>query len=381
MSPIVQAAVLLSAIFLSALVGVLVPLAVNVTPRLTKVGNAFAAGVLSSAAIVHLQPAAHDAMLEALGPSPGDDSDERFPYDGLATLMGAIVVFLLDFSMRGGTNNKDDDNETTNNNNYNKNNNINMTNNNNSNNNSNSNSRGRNYATFNNDAFRKRLRPWNHHLYPTVPTTDDSHKDHHEPDEHQSPRTYEIYIDQPSSTTTVSPTQQQTSHSPKHTHTKPSSSRLGIALLLAVSLSFHSLMEGVALGTSLHELRQFSIIAIAILAHKLFAALSLGSSLASSQQSKSLSVFIGLGFALSTPIGAVVGAGLVSLVSAKSSLITAWLTCVSAGVFLYVAFVDMLADEIRESSNQNDEYYHDRRLRAFLFILSASAMSLLAVWV
>lgn len=364
MSLILQAAALLSAIFLSALVGVLVPLAVNVTPRLTKVGNAFAAGFLSSAAIVHLQPAAHDAMLQALGPSPGDDSDERFPYDGVATLMGAIVVFLLDFSMRGGSD-KDKDNENTDINN---------------NNNNNSYSRVRNYRTFSCHAFRKRLRPWNRHLYTTAPTTDDSHKDHHEPDEHQSPLTCQVCVDQPSCTIHNSPP--EASHAPKHTDpNKPSSPRLGIALLLAVSLSFHSLMEGVALGTSLHEARQFSIIAIAILAHKLFAALSLGSSLASSQQPKSLSVFMGLGFALSTPIGAVVGAGLVSLVSTQSSFITAWLTCVSAGVFLYVAFVDMLADEIRESSNQNDEHYHDRGLRAFMFILSASAMSLLAIWV
>lgn len=84
-------------------------------------------------------------------------------------------------------------------------------------------------------------------------------------------------------------------------------------------------------------------------------------------------------------VGAVLGAWLMSLVSTQSSFVMAWITCVSAGVLLYATFVDMLADHphdaVRESSNHDDEYYHDRRLRAFLFILSASAMNVLAVWI
>lgn len=288
------------AIFISALIGALVPLAVvPVTPSLTRVGNAFAAGFLTSAAIVHLLPSAHDVMRRAW---PG----HQFPVDGVATLFGAIIVFLIDFFLRGSSSHHNVNTEET-----------------------------------------------------SLPLLSGDKVN-----------------DGP--VRCCSSQRLHTATSPLHHIPSP---RSGLAAVLAATLTFHSLIEGISLGASLSERREFMVLVIAILAHKLFAALALGASLATAvaaagtQRAFHVAVFTSIIFSCSTPIGAVFGSVIVTTLFHSAALIAA-LNCASAGVFLYIAFVDLLADEVRDCTTTNK----DRILRAILFVSAASAMSVIALW-
>lgn len=270
------AAFTVAVIFTGALAGALVPaLYLPVTPRVTRMGNALAAGVLASAALVHLMPGAHAIMQQAVGHSLD------FPYDGVATLFGVTVVFLL-------------------------------------------------------DTFLRQTARTSPHTPPSL---------HYKP----------IGVEQE---------EQADSNAPRPT----------LALVLAVSLSFHSVLEGLTLGASLRHVRQFNVIALAIVTHKVFAAAALGSSLAAAHSPRSHRIVSCTAFALSTPLGALAG---MALAAAASGVVAAALSCVSTGVFLYVGLVELLADEVRLA----DASTADRTSRAALFVAAAGCMSVLALWI
>lgn len=134
-----------------------------------------------------------------------------------------------------------------------------------------------------------------------------------------------------------------------------------IAIVLAITLSFHSFIEGLALGAAISNPKRFIAIATAILAHKFFAALTLGNSLATAVNGHSTerisrlsAIGTGIFFALVTPVAAFVGAALVeNWIDSESNLIAA-LDCVSAGVFLYIGLVEILANEFHEGEGHSD---------------------------
>lgn len=277
---VLLALISLTAIFASALMGGLAPLLVS-TPsaRLMRLGNSFAAGILASVALVHLLPAAHDAVLAARGPRP-------FPLDGAATLAGTCAVFLLDIVLRART---------------------------------------RPTMTSSEDE-------------PLLPSKRNGH--------------------------------------------------LGVAAVLAGSLCVHAIVEGLSLGAMLSDSRRFAMISAAVLAHKVFAALALGSSLAGAveksvegrQEAKRAALATAVLFACLTPLGALVGVLLVSVAGFQATLGAALLNCVSAGVFVYVALVDLLAEELRAVSESRCEREADVGVRAGVFVVAAGAMTVLGVW-
>lgn len=330
MTSLFFATICIIVIFVSALVGVLLPLIVlPVTTRVTKIGNAFASGFLISAAIVHLLPDAHRIMAHAMKKYDVDiNSSRAFPYDGLATLIGATLVFLVDFALRSRHSNSNIDNQVT-----------------------------RSSSTSSNDIASATVSsplvqyPWKRFTY-TSPTV----------------RQSDVEI----------PTSDQVADSENRStqSATPSVDKSTVAVVLAMSLSFHSIMEGVSLGATFNT-NEFSIIAIAILAHKFFAALALGTAL-STAHSLRWAIFIGVTFALATPIGAILGMLIVTTAAVESSIVSAWLTCISAGVFMYVGFVDLLAEEVCNS--HDDPYPQDRMVRALSFVFAACAMSFVTIW-
>ncbi|MGH0030839.1 MAG: ZIP family transporter [Myxococcota bacterium] len=149
------------------------------------------------------------------------------------------------------------------------------------------------------------------------------------------------------------------------------SGRAAYAVLLA--LSVHSLMAGLALGAE-GELPEASVLFVAILAHKSIAGFALGVSLARSPlPSRRRLELVGV-FAVATPIGMLLGAGLGGGLEGSLRLAAeATVLALAAGTFVYVALLDILRDELTGSTG---------RLPLFgLVIVGVAAMGVLAVWV
>eukprot|EP00188_Purpureofilum_apyrenoidigerum_P000278 Plantae.Rhodophyta-Purpureofilum_apyrenoidigerum.ctg1112.p1 GENE.Plantae.Rhodophyta-Purpureofilum_apyrenoidigerum.ctg1112~~Plantae.Rhodophyta-Purpureofilum_apyrenoidigerum.ctg1112.p1 ORF type:complete len:353 (-),score=46.85 Plantae.Rhodophyta-Purpureofilum_apyrenoidigerum.ctg1112:614-1672(-) len=123
-----------------------------------------------------------------------------------------------------------------------------------------------------------------------------------------------------------------------------------VMYMLFAALSFHSIFEGLAMGANARFAQKFYAILWAILAHKFFAALSLGISLARNAKQLSLKrrITLAIFFSVMTPLGALIGLyfgtayeeGSVHAKSVRGSL-----TAFSAGIFIYVCLVEIVADE------------------------------------
>ncbi len=117
------------------------------------------------------------------------------------------------------------------------------------------------------------------------------------------------------------------------------------AYSLAVVLSVHSLIAGLALGAERAHV-QVLILLAAIMAHKGAAAFALGVTLhRSGMPARRLQAVIAL-FACMTPLGIAVGTGLDALLSGRqATLFTSVFDALAAATFLYVAAVDILPHE------------------------------------
>lgn len=140
------------------------------------------------------------------------------------------------------------------------------------------------------------------------------------------------------------------------------------AVLMAMALGFHSVLEGAALGAQ-PTLSNSLHIFIAIVSHKGLAAYALGSSIveANAELHQFLSVIVP--FVLASPIGIFLGyiiSGLAQGIAAAS------ISALASGTFLYVAFMEVIPKETSESSMMV--------VKLLVLLLGYSLMSLLAIW-
>eukprot|EP00546_Thalassionema_frauenfeldii_P013231 CAMPEP_0178927662 /NCGR_PEP_ID=MMETSP0786-20121207/19346_1 /TAXON_ID=186022 /ORGANISM="Thalassionema frauenfeldii, Strain CCMP 1798" /LENGTH=334 /DNA_ID=CAMNT_0020603187 /DNA_START=87 /DNA_END=1088 /DNA_ORIENTATION=+ len=130
------------------------------------------------------------------------------------------------------------------------------------------------------------------------------------------------------------------------------------SLVLVAGLSFHSIFDGLAIGstTSIAKLRA---VTIAVMSHKPIAAFALGSALLSQRQkcgesSGSILQSI-LIFAITCPVGIILGIAILRFFAAGDKdieetdvgVVEALCQSFAAGTFLYVASVEVLAKEFR----------------------------------
>jgi zinc transporter ZupT len=145
-----------------------------------------------------------------------------------------------------------------------------------------------------------------------------------------------------------------------------------VPLMLAVLLSFHSLVEGVALGVE-ETIAETSEVLLAILAHKLFAAFALGTNLVTSRVPRAVRTRTLLVFALTTPAGTLLGMGVGATVSAQThSFASNAVKAIAAGTFLYVGLVEVVGPEMEKRA--------DRPLKGALLLAGAAGMTVLAIW-
>ncbi|GFR52118.1 hypothetical protein Agub_g14631 [Astrephomene gubernaculifera] len=140
------------------------------------------------------------------------------------------------------------------------------------------------------------------------------------------------------------------------------------AVLLAMALCIHSILEGMALGAQ-QSMRSTEDIMVAIAAHKGLAAYALGASIVESgASSKKFWSVIGC-FSFATPVGIFLGYSMSAAGSSKSG---AALSALASGTFLYVAFMEVIPKELSDGRH--------RAAKMAALLLGYSLMSMLAIW-
>ena len=167
---------------------------------------------------------------------------------------------------------------------------------------------------------------------------------------------------------------------------------LGAAIALLLALTVHSVLAGYAIGFASGEKAAIAV-AVAILAHKFFAGFALGSTLRSARVALCRHVVLALIFSLATPFGIVVGAVVKIAGSGATSTqrdrALGVVDAVVAGTFLYIAIVEIGANELRLSRHCSVECGPSARKEARIvhaakllcFLVGYAGMSYLALYV
>lgn len=137
--------------------------------------------------------------------------------------------------------------------------------------------------------------------------------------------------------------------------------------ILAILLTVHSVIEGVALGIE-DTLADTTSILVAIVGHKIFDAFAIGINLAKNNiQANQILKLIAL-FACTTPIGII--AGITFLPNPRQSVLAESIKAISAGTFIYIGLVEIILEEFEDSK--------DRFLKFLLVSIGALIMSALS---
>jgi len=170
-------------------------------------------------------------------------------------------------------------------------------------------------------------------------------------------------------TSPVAPGEEKTSPDTSSGSERVSRNVFGSLLLLLV-LSIHSFTEGLALGVQM-DLEKTTVVFAAIASHKWAESFALGSSFVrSNSPRKRLLLLVGI-YSFMTPIGIGLGTTLTSLIhnDTATDLIEAFSGAFASGIFIYVAALDILAEEF---DNPRDKW-----LKTFSCMVGFSLMTAL----
>ncbi|KAI8595440.1 Zinc/iron permease [Dissophora ornata] len=127
--------------------------------------------------------------------------------------------------------------------------------------------------------------------------------------------------------------------------------------ILEAGVAFHSVIIGVSLGVSSGT--EFMGLLIALAFHQFFEGFALGARIADLQFDRTyIHGLLALIFSLTTPVGAVIGIGISSSynpTSALSILIEGMFDAISAGILLYMGYVNLLAVEFNMNGDIRKE--------------------------
>eukprot|EP00461_Guttulinopsis_vulgaris_P004655 UN04657 len=155
-----------------------------------------------------------------------------------------------------------------------------------------------------------------------------------------------------------------------HSHVPLNTENQSIITFVAlwIALSFHSVVEGIVLGSSDSE--TIKSILVAILAHKGLESFALGASLINAKVSAKKFVAFCLCFALMTPIGILIG---LLAESGFEGPVSACLSGFGAGTFLYVSIVEVLLPQFNKQV--------DTMWKVLALAAGYAGMAAIALWV
>ncbi|XP_013856979.1 zinc transporter ZIP1 [Austrofundulus limnaeus] len=123
------------------------------------------------------------------------------------------------------------------------------------------------------------------------------------------------------------------------------------SFMLFLSLSLHSVFEGLAIGLQSTDTKVLEICA-AILVHKSIIVFSLSLKLVQSAvPSLWIAAYLTI-FALMSPIGIAIGISVMEAQLSSGALIQAVLEGLAAGTFIYITFMEILPHELNSAGNQ-----------------------------
>ncbi|KAJ7986193.1 hypothetical protein DPEC_G00348240 [Dallia pectoralis] len=138
------------------------------------------------------------------------------------------------------------------------------------------------------------------------------------------------------------------------------------SFMLFLSLSLHSVFEGLAIGLQTTDSKVLEI-CIAIVVHKSIIVFSLSVKLVQSNVPPVwVAAYVGV-FAMMSPIGIALGIGVTEAQLTSGILIQAILEGLAAGTFVYITFMEILPHELNSPENQ--------LLKVFFIILGFSIMA------
>jgi len=152
------------------------------------------------------------------------------------------------------------------------------------------------------------------------------------------------------------------------------------SLLLLLAMSTHSFFEGIALGAQEKNYGQFLRLLISIMLHEVLCAFAYGLSLSRrrSRISTFWAIFSSLILASSIPLGMILMSALGALSDQTTSLVVRFvLEGLAAGIFIYVACMEMLAHEFSPHSHSHNEpsdeghHHHGDPLKASVVVFGA----------
>ena len=166
-------------------------------------------------------------------------------------------------------------------------------------------------------------------------------------------------------------------HLKKHLHASGQS-----VIMFLVALVFHSMLLGFSIGVP-NNGKLLSLV-IAVFAHKFFAAYSLGGAVASVTKEWIRTLKFATLFAVSTPLGMLVGMFMPSSLTSTSvwnDYISGAISALVAGVFLYISIVEIGTKEIlsNRNSEKTGKSKSDTGMKLLFYALGFCAMSSIAL--
>lgn len=156
-------------------------------------------------------------------------------------------------------------------------------------------------------------------------------------------------------------------HDHSHVPLNTEGQSLVMVVTLLLALSWHSIIEGLVLGSS--DGKSIKSMLLAVLAHKGLESFALGAGLLRSGATWTKFLMFTIGFALTTPFGILIG----SFVSNFEGPFMAGVSGFGAGTFCYVAIVEVLVPELQTKQ--------DKIPKLLCLSVGFLFMSILALWV
>ncbi|XWS30946.1 hypothetical protein CRYUN_Cryun23aG0034700 [Craigia yunnanensis] len=153
-----------------------------------------------------------------------------------------------------------------------------------------------------------------------------------------------------------------------------------VSQVLELGIVVHSVIIGISLGAS-ESPKTIKPLVAALTFHQFFEGMGLGGCISQAQFKSGAVAIVALFFSFTTPVGIVIGIGISNIYDESSPtalIVEGIFIAASAGILIYMALVDLLAEDFMNPKLQNNGILQVGASVSLL--LGAALMSLLAIW-